>query len=50
MPRMFPIIYIICNCSLTKKMLPQVTRSVDTEGSKLSPQEQKTVEAIVKAR
>ena len=28
----------------------QVTRSVDTEGGQLSPQEKKTVEAIVKAR
>lgn len=30
--------------------LSQVTRSVDTERGKLSPQEQKTVEAIVQAR
>ena len=28
----------------------QVTRSVDTENGQLSPQEQKTVEAIVQAR
>lgn len=30
--------------------LSQVTRSVDTERGKLSPQEQRTVDAIVEAR
>lgn len=40
----FKIIFVTSALSL------QVTRSVDTEGGQLSPQEQKTVDAIVKAR
>lgn len=37
---------------MSSKVFPraQVTRSVDTERGKLSPQEQKTVDAIVEAR
>lgn len=43
------LLYIVEVISL-KRWLPQVTRSVDTEHGKLSPQEQNTVDAIVKAR
>jgi hypothetical protein len=35
---------------LMLSLLPQVTRSIDTEYGNLSPQEQKTINAIVKAR
>lgn len=41
---------LICASILIPPMGLQVTRSVDTARNQLSPQEKKTVEAIVKAR
>lgn len=45
-----PFSFPVQDLKIDTENLPQVTRSVDTQHGQLSPQEQRTIDAIVKAR